>query len=78
MTEPKVTSPAATYEAFQVRYLFGPWGLDLVTADPLLRGRARYGQRAPSYQPRTRSALRVFQRLGRPSPSSSVKWTRPG
>lgn len=30
MTEPTVTSPAASYEAFQVRYLFGPWSLDLI------------------------------------------------
>lgn len=30
MTEPKVTSAAASYEAFQVRYLFGPWSLDLI------------------------------------------------
>jgi vacuolar iron transporter family protein len=31
-----------------------------------------------SYQLRTRSARSVFHRLGRPSPSSSVKWTLPG
>lgn len=30
MAEPTVTSPAASYEAFQVRYLFGPWSLDLI------------------------------------------------
>jgi hypothetical protein len=31
-----------------------------------------------SYQLRTRSARSVFHRLGRPSPSSSMKWTLPG
>src|SRR6266550_9567694 len=31
-----------------------------------------------SYQRRTRSARSVFHRLGRPSPSSSAKWTAPG
>jgi len=31
-----------------------------------------------SYQRRTRSARNVFHRLGRPSPSSSMKWTLPG
>ena len=31
-----------------------------------------------SYQRRTRSARSVFHRLGRPSPSSSTKWTLPG
>lgn len=30
MAEPPVTSAAASYEAFQVRYLFGPWSLDLI------------------------------------------------
>lgn len=30
MTEPTVTSPAASYEAFQVRYVFGRWSLDLI------------------------------------------------
>src|SRR6266540_1406600 len=32
----------------------------------------------PSHQSSTRSARRVFQRLGYPTPPSRAKWTRPG
>lgn len=38
--QPAVSSPAASYEAFQVRYLFGPWSLDLIE-----RARPQPGER---------------------------------
>src|SRR5262245_61486887 len=45
---------------------------------PRLSVRRVNRQGDPPYHRRTRNARNVFHRLGRPSPSSSGKWTSPG